>query len=81
MSQYVAFNIEDLRAKARRMPVGFEHDYRVNAIAIDHGAYILAAFDADRLADKYKGYAVSETYEKRDPGVPISGCCDRADQY
>lgn len=83
MSRYVAFPIADIQQRARRMPLMFEDDYKSCAVAVEHDAYILYASDADRLAAKYKGYAVSEQYEERrnDPNARIHGCCDRADQY
>jgi len=81
--QYISFNIQDLEERAKRMPISFLDDYKSVAIGMEFGAYVLYAEDADRLAAKYKGYAVSSTYEERrqNPDAPIHGCCDRADQY
>lgn len=83
MPQYVSFRLQDLERRAKRMPLSFLDDYKSVAVAMEFDSLLLYPEDADRLAAKYKGYAVSEAYEARrlDPNAPIHGCCDRADQY
>lgn len=65
--------------RSRSLPVGYLEDCRSAAVVMgDMWCFEPEAFVS--LRRRYRGYAAS-TSESRDPGVPISGCCDPANQY
>lgn len=75
----ICVSSEKIRIRARELPIGYLAECQASAKVVggqwcfEHSAFF-------RIRDKYKGFAPSSS-ETRDEGVPISGCCDRADQY
>jgi hypothetical protein len=72
---------ETIRAKAAKMPIAYLADCQAAAtIRTEDGHWCFAPEDFFRIRRQYRGYATSEADPFRE-GEPISGCCDRADQY
>lgn len=66
-------------AKSAKMPLAYLDECKsVATVKSGQWCFEVEAFNAIRR--KYRGYAVSESDQFR-KGEPISGCCDRADQY
>lgn len=66
---------------AARMPLAYLSECRAAAsIRTADRFWCFKPSDFFRIRRKYRGYAVSEAYKRREHEI-ISGCCDRADQY
>lgn len=65
--------------RAADLPVSYLDDCRAAATIRPDKTWCFPEADFIRIRKKYRGYASSVTNEI--PDGPISGCCDRADQY
>jgi hypothetical protein len=68
-----------LEARAKALPVAYLADCRAVAV-IEGDNWCFAPKDYLAIRGKYRGFAVSQV-DGHGRGEPISGCCDRADQY
>lgn len=68
----------DLIARAKSLPVSYLEDCRAYAQISPEG-WCFDPQNYSAIRKKYRGFTLSASHQ--DPGQPISGCCDRADQY
>ncbi len=72
---------EVIYAKAAKMPLSYLDDCRdASRVRTADQYWCFEPSEFFRIRQKYRGYAVSETYTHAENEI-ISGCCDRADQY
>lgn len=69
----------DIRARARQMPVGYLAECERLAAVRGSREWHFHTADYLRIKQKYRRFVRSESDRLQDG--PISGCCDRADQY
>jgi len=70
-----------IRERAAKLPVSYLDDCtKVAIIRPDDGAWCFDEKDFYAIRKQYNKYARSEV-DVYVLGEPISGCCDRADQY
>jgi hypothetical protein len=72
---------QSIQERAKTLPVSYLHECRVVAqIRSEDGFWCFTVRDYQALRRKYAKYAISSSHE-HEVGEPISGCCDRADQF